>query len=92
MRPIAVAPFENLTLPLSFLPRWKWPVENYARSAGRQATNSNFGFCNCEFPAKGAVWNCFRKVHYVGIQLTLYIVCSHFGLGFIKVYIIKEPE
>ena len=30
----------------AILPRWKWPVENYARLAKRQATNSNF----CEFP------------------------------------------
>ena len=42
--------FENLTHCHSLLPRWKWPVEDYARSGGRQATNSNFGFCNCEFP------------------------------------------
>ena len=36
----------------AILPRWKWPVENYARLAKRlQATNSNF----CEFPEQRSV-------------------------------------
>ena len=58
--------FENLTHCHSLLPRWKWPVEDYARSGGRQATNSNFGFCNSEFP----LFNSFNKAHRVDIWST----------------------